>query len=220
MARRGIAGLAGRGAARRGQAWQVIAGIAQTARRERGKNGFNKPKINKPKKMNQPSLIENKTTLISRNDEVKAELKAIEARRSGLTPTTLLHVAKNPKSCLHKYFCWDDTEAARRYREQQAYDLIRTVKTTITLHDKKELTIRAFFPVKQVEKDGTIDYSKRGSYMSIEDIALDEDKIEQVLSRAKSELAAFSAKYQSLASVAGFADVFDAISKVVRSKLN
>jgi hypothetical protein len=170
--------------------------------------------------MTHETTIENSSALSSRNEEVKAELKAIETRKAGLNPSTLLAVAKNPKSCLHKYFCWDDTEAARRYREQQAYELIRTVKTTITLHDKKEVTIRAFFPVKQIEKDGTIDYRKRGSYMSIENIATDGDALAQILDRAKAELAAFSAKYRSLSSIADFSEVFDAIAKVTRPKLN
>jgi hypothetical protein len=164
--------------------------------------------------------MENIEELSSRNEEVKAELKAIEARRAGLNPSTVLKVARNPKSCLHKYFCWDDTEAARRYREQQAYELIRTVKATITTHDARKITIRAFFPVKPVEADGTIDYRKRGNYMSIENIANDEDALQQVLARAKSELAAFTAKYRSLASISDFAEVFDAISKLVQPRLN
>jgi hypothetical protein len=170
--------------------------------------------------MTHETTIENSSALSSRNEEVKAELKAIETRKAGLNPSTLLNVAKNPKSCLHKYFCWDDTEAARRYREQQAYELIRTVKTTITLHDKKEVTIRAFFPVKQIEKDGTIDYRKRGNYMSTESMMNDGTAFEQVLARAKAELAAFSAKYRSLSSIADFSEVFDAIAKVTRPKLN
>jgi hypothetical protein len=41
-----------------------------------------------------------------------------------------------------------------------------------------------------------------------------------VLARAKSELAAFTAKYRSLASISDFAEVFDAISKLVRPRLN
>jgi hypothetical protein len=166
------------------------------------------------------TLIENSEALSSRNEEIKAELKAIEARRAGLNPSTLLKVASNPKSCLHKYFCWDDTEAALRYREQQAYELIRTVKATITTHDAKKITIRAFFPVKPVEKDGTIDYRKRGNYMSIESVMNDESALDQVLARAKSELAAFSTKYHSLARLSDFAEVFDAISKVVKPRLN
>ena len=170
--------------------------------------------------MKPETQIENSNTLSSRNDEVRAELKAIEARKAGLNPSTVLNVAKNPKSCLHRYFCWDDTEAARRYREQQAYELIRTIKTTITTHDNREVTVRAFFPVKQVEADGTIDHSKRGNYISTEQIVTNEEAMRQIIDRAKSEMIAFSTKYRSLASLAEFSEVFDAISRAVKPALN
>jgi hypothetical protein len=158
------------------------------------------------------TIIENERGLETRNDELRKSLTAIAVRPSGLTPTTLLNVAKNPKSELHKYFCWDDTEAARKYREMQAYELIRRVKVVIETEDKKPITVRAFFPVKQIENDGTIDYSKRGKYFPVS--SLSDDGIRQTIENAKSDLRAFEIKYSNLSCVLGFDDLFRAISKI------
>jgi hypothetical protein len=158
-------------------------------------------------------IIEQSTE--TKNEELRRELTAISNRRGGLNPSTLLAVAKNPKSVLHCYFTWDDTEAARRWREAQAYDLIRRVKVTVTTTENRPLTIRAFFPVKQIEKDGTIDAGKRGNYMPVTMIANDHAALQQVIDAAIAELRAFQSKYDSLKSAGIFAEVFGAIKIAV-----
>ena len=161
------------------------------------------------------NLIEPQRGELSRNDEIRKELTVIAVDRRGLTPVTVLEVAKNPKSILHNYFCWDDTEAARKYREFQAYELIRSVKITIETGDAKEITVRAFWPVKQVERDGTIDYKKRGSYLPLADAMKDKGALAQIIAAAKSELRAFSVKYQQLERVMEMSTVFSAIRGVI-----
>jgi hypothetical protein len=152
---------------------------------------------------------------MTRNDEIRKELTAIASRNGGLTPKTLLDVAKSPESQLHQYFTWDDTEAARKYREAQAYELIRRVKVTIETHDAKEITVRAFWPVKQVERDGTINAGRPGSYLPLADAMRDEGALAQIIAAAKSELRAFSVKYSQLNRVAELSGVFEAIEEVV-----
>jgi hypothetical protein len=161
------------------------------------------------------SLIEPERGSLSRNDEIRKELTAIASRNGGLTPKTLLDVAKNPNSTLHCYFTWDDSEAARKYREFQAYELIRRVKVTIETPEKKTLTIRAFWPVKQVAADGTIDTASRGSYLPLADAMQNEAALEQIVAAAKSELRAFTVKYSQLERVIEMSSVFQAIREVV-----
>ena len=160
------------------------------------------------------TLLEQKSELDTRNDELRKVLEAIANRRAGLTPTTVLAEAKSPKSTLHKYFTWDDTEAARRWREAQAYELIRRVQVTIITPEQKEITVRAFWPVKQVEKDGTIDAGKRGSYMPIAQVLVNDQAIAQIIAAAKSELAAFTTKYSKLEYIAEFQPLFKEIRKI------
>ena len=161
------------------------------------------------------SLIEPERGSLTRNDEIRKELTAIAASTRGLTPESVLAVAKSPRSTLHAYFCWDDTEAARKYREFQAYELIRRVKVTIQTPEKKTLTIRAFWPVKQVAADGTIDTASRGSYLPLADAMQNEAALEQIVAAAKSELRAFTVKYSQLERVMEMSGIFQAIREVV-----
>jgi len=161
------------------------------------------------------SILEPERGSLTRNDEIRKELTAIANRKGGLTPKTLLAVAQNPKSRLHQYFTWDDTEAARKFREFQAYELIRRVKVTIETPDAKEITVRAFWPVKQVERDGTINAGRPGSYLPLAEAMQNEGALAQIIAAAKSELRAFSVKYKQLNRVAELSGVFEAIEEIV-----
>lgn len=56
-------------------------------------------------------------------------LKAIAARNDGLLrPQDVVDAARPEDSPLHGAFCWDDTEAARLYRLEQAQRLIRSFR--------------------------------------------------------------------------------------------
>ena len=133
----------------------------------------------------------------------------------GQTPKTLLAVAQNPHSSLHQYFTWDDSEAARKYREEQARALIRRVRVTVETPDAKEITVRALWNVKQVERDGTINAGRAGLYLPLADVMRDEKALAQIIAAAKSELRAFSIKYRQLNRVAELSGVFEAIEQVV-----
>ena len=201
MARHGVAGMARLGSARRG-----TAGIAQTAAIERGISGSQTTKKMK--------LIKEENDIESKNDEIKKQLEAIANRPAGLNPRTLLTEAANPLSCLHKYFEWDDTEAALKWREAQAYDLIRRIKVEIITPENRTLTVRAFWPIKHLEPDGTIDSGKRGSFILFNNIMDDAEATRQVIANAKSELIAFHTKYSKLAELLEFGALFDEIKKL------
>ena len=161
------------------------------------------------------TIIQHQRGELTRNDEIRRELTAIATSRRGLTPKTLLDVAKSPKSTLHCYFEWDDTEAAQKYREYQAYELIRRVKVKVETPDHNYITVRAFWPVRQVEKDGTVNLNRPGVYLPLTDALQDEQALEQILEAAKSELKAFSIKYRQLSAVAEMSEVFEAIEELV-----
>jgi hypothetical protein len=159
-------------------------------------------------------LIKEENEIESKNDEIKKQLEAIANRPAGLNPRTLLTEAANPLSSLHKYFEWDDTEAAVKWREAQAYDLIRRIKVEITTSDQKTLTVRAFWPIKHLEPDGTIDSAKRGSFIHVNNIMDDAEATRQVIANAKSELTAFQIRYSKLAELFEFGALFNEIEKI------
>ncbi len=72
------------------------------------------------------------------------QLKALKeiAKRDGgkLRPQAVVDAAKDEDSPLHNAFCWDDAEAARLYRLDQARRLIRSFK--VVIEEPKGKTIR------------------------------------------------------------------------------
>jgi EAL domain-containing protein (putative c-di-GMP-specific phosphodiesterase class I) len=59
-------------------------------------------------------------------------LKQIAARDGGLLrPAAVVEAARDEDSPLHDAFCWDDTEAAKRYRILQAQKLIRSFRVVV-----------------------------------------------------------------------------------------
>ncbi len=61
----------------------------------------------------------------------------------------ILDDAADPDSPLHHHFEWDDTEAARHYRDIQAEALIRRVKVRIEVEPQRTFVARAY--VSQVD---------------------------------------------------------------------
>lgn len=135
--------------------------------------------------------------------ELRRELDAIAKTRAGLTPKSVLQAAKNKSSILHKFFEWDDTEAARLYREKQAAGLIRTVTASITTPEHREIEVRAFINVRDEDNEGCINYGDSGKYVPIS-VALENDSYRsQLLSAARRDLTAFRTKYACLIELAG-----------------
>lgn len=205
-----MAGMAGPGMARRGGAWRGLAWRGRHSTNRGDRAGY-KWIANNQKNM---KLIKEENDIESKNDEIKKQLEAIANRPAGLNPRTLLTEAANPLSCLHKYFEWDDTEAALKWREAQAYDLIRRIKVEIITPENRTLTVRAFWPIKHLEPDGTIDSGKRGSFILFNNIMDDAEATRQVIANAKSELIAFHTKYSKLAELLEFGALFDEMKKL------
>jgi hypothetical protein len=76
--------------------------------------------------------------------EQERKLLTKMARQNGgvLKVEDVLNEARDEGSILHKHFEWDDSEAAQKYRLQQARALIQRCK--ITLIDSAPVEIRAF----------------------------------------------------------------------------
>lgn len=81
-------------------------------------------------------------------------LKQIAARDGGLLrPAAVVEAARPENSPLHGAFCWDDTEAARLYRLDQAQRLIR--RFTIEIEsDGDVVDVPAFINVSSDRSSG------------------------------------------------------------------
>ena len=87
---------------------------------------------------------------------MNAEKKFLEklANQKGgiLMVDDVIEAAKDESCVLHHHFEWDDTEAAKAYRKEQARSLIRKCK--ITLVDMPSAEIRAFTSLPSDRESG------------------------------------------------------------------
>ena len=87
---------------------------------------------------------------------MNAEKKFLEklANQKGgiLMVDDVIEAAKDKSCVLHHHFEWDDTEAAKAYRKEQARSLIRKCK--ITLVDMPSAEIRAFTSLPSDRESG------------------------------------------------------------------
>lgn len=115
------------------------------------------------------------------------------AEQGKLTAEELVNVSRDEDSPLHSMFEWDDSIAAEKYRETQAYKIIRSVEVVI---ESSPIPQRAFETVEHK------------AYQRIERIMATEDMRKILLENAKRELQAFKRKYSRLNELA---KVFKAI---------
>lgn len=110
----------------------------------------------------------------------------------GLTAKRLLDASRPEDAPLHDEFEWNDSEAAEKYREQQARHIINSL--TIVVEEKP--VTRAFVNIRAAGP----------AYESINVIVKQEDKYAALLDQCKKELQAFFKKYNSIKELAPVAD--------------
>lgn len=123
---------------------------------------------------------------------VVAELRRLANECGGmLSPENVVSAASSPTSPLHKYFEWDDTEAARRYRLSQAQEILRITVEYLPVDGKRE-PVRVFVSLTTDRGSG------KGSYRITADVASDEQLYAQLLQDAKDDIDVFRKKYSRL----------------------
>lgn len=141
---------------------------------------------------------------------IERELKEVRAKCGGLLRAEdVVKYARNPKRALHKKFCWDDTEAAKRYRLSQAREVIRVY---VTVHDVPSRPVRAWVSLREDRvKPG-------GGYRPIQEVLNDDELRASLLTEAKAELTRVAAKYRDLQELAGVFAAIEAIPELPLKK--
>lgn len=141
---------------------------------------------------------------------IRAEIEALAARNEGcITPTMLVeHARDNPLSALHRCFDWNDATAAEKWRIEQAGGLIRRYSIRIENDAGETIRIRGFVSLPS-------DRGAEGTYRETVRLLSDRDRVAEMVALAKTELAAFRAKYAALQTVAKMGPIFGAIDEVL-----
>ena len=113
-----------------------------------------------------------------------------------LSGESLLEAARAKDHPLHDRFNWNDSEAAERYRLQQAKQIIRSVKVRVLTKDEDDqpqtTRVRAFVSTKGM----TIHDTTR--YAPVAQVVQDPDQREVLLRRFAEDFSAFKRRWRNL----------------------
>ncbi len=132
-------------------------------------------------------------------------LAFIERKKGTLQAEFVVNDAQSSKSPLHRYFDWDDSVAARKWRLEQAQNIIRHIYVKQIGNREIRKPTRAFVNYRE-EGETTSQYENILSVMS------DDTKRKRLLLKAKQELADWRSRYDDLTE---FADLFPVVDRLL-----
>lgn len=128
------------------------------------------------------------------------ELERISKENGDLTASGIVEASRPETAKLHSIFNWDDTDAAEKWREQQARRMTDNLVTVRVINETKQHEpVRAFVHIQ-------------GEYKPVDVVVKNKDYKDEMLESAYRELKAFEIKYRTLSQLA---KLFDAIDEVL-----
>lgn len=132
---------------------------------------------------------------IQRTGKLRGWLDSIRSTNGGLLRSVnVVEAASDPESIGHRYFTWDDTKAAAKYRIVEAERLIRRVYVIDGTDGQKQPAFLSLLPDR--EKPG-------GGYRATSDVVSSKALRAQLELTAKAELRAWTERYQMLTALVG-----------------
>lgn len=119
-----------------------------------------------------------------------------------LVAAEVVEAAKDPQSALHEHFTWDDTEAAKKHRENEARNLIRAY---IVHEPRVNRKVRGYISVPTDRLDG-------GGYRPVSDVLDRPDWVSQLVEEVRNKLLSTRTSYAHLKALD---PLWDAIEKQI-----
>lgn len=129
------------------------------------------------------------------DDDARVIGAEVEKLGQHTTAEQLLAAASSKRSPLHRFFTWDDTEAARQYRLDEARYLLRSVKVTIVSSAWGGPTSTRAFVTVEKPSDGRV-------YANVVSVLSDAEYRAQLLRKALADFQTWQDKYQVLEELA------------------
>lgn len=126
-----------------------------------------------------------------------------------VTPPEVVALATPKSSPIHKYFTWDDTEAARQHRLWEARQLIATVRVIVEFN---------YQPVRQYVTPVFTDSSENKKYIDISIARKSKDIWDQVLIQAMKEATLWRLRYEHLKEVTVIAESIKEVEVDLRKR--
>lgn len=122
------------------------------------------------------------------------QVRAIKGRRATVSPEDIVEASRPKDAPLHDRFTWDDTEAARSWRLEEARKILR-VAVTIIEHEQERVRVRAFVSLPS-------DRGPKQPFRTMEDVLSDPERRGEMLERARSEMDSWVRRYGTLTEAA------------------
>lgn len=127
------------------------------------------------------------------NEAARKALEQIEAERGELTTEDVVAAARPADSPLHDYFEWRETQAAAKYRLEQARRVIQRYRVEFISPKQITRSVRGYASVKRTDDGG-----ERRVFVSVRTALADEDLHSQILADLRRDVNALRRKYAHL----------------------
>lgn len=139
------------------------------------------------------------------------ELSRISSERGCLKPEDVVKESEPESAPLHPHFTWDDTEAGRNWRLEEARRIIRSVRVIREdVPPQEQPVVRAFVNVLASDTESRFEGN---AYVPIRVAEQSEDYRQQLLDAAKAELRQWEHRYEDLRDY--LSGVFREVDKVL-----
>lgn len=129
--------------------------------------------------------------------EVALELERLGSASGGdLTPEAVVAAASHPSSPLHAGFVWDDTEAARLYRLNEARRMLRAIE--VRYLDRTPIPVYVHVPRPAQSEDA----DARGVYATMVSVASNVDLFTRTMVELKGKVASLRKSIDQLMDLA------------------
>lgn len=137
----------------------------------------------------------------------------IEETEELVSPELIVQNAKKKRSPLHDFFTWDDTEAAIKYRIQEANYLLRHITVVVKFEGSdEEEDIKAFPNIKITQKD-----CQEQGYTTMEIVKKNTDYLDVLIEDAHNELTGWRNRYKQYRDLQKFETKFLPVFEVVEA---
>jgi len=96
--------------------------------------------------------------------KIGEEIESIKITEGSLTPELVVKYAKKKTNFLNQYFEWDDTEASKKWRLQQARNIVNHIVEVVIIKNE-ENDVKAYYSV--ITEEGNNEYVSRYEAITI-----------------------------------------------------
>lgn len=121
---------------------------------------------------------------------LRDQLQTIYKTNKELTPRLVVDAARDASHPLHGRFEWDDSIAGEKYRQQQASELIRSVRVRY-VEGGEQRDVRAFVAIPRTDEPAS-------NYMPVEEVAADDFARTLLLKQAERDWKTLRSRYAHL----------------------